>query len=282
MKQFKNIIKEEVLREVDAKSIAQQLKGKHVTNPETKKKIKASTALSYGKDHPAYKVAIGLIKKTKSIAKTKSATNKSKPDNSKSTLTDLQKKALDKYIKLNKDWDVRNELSQIKSLVKNGFEDPEQAAKSIRGYFGNLGRPLNHKIKQGELNDVDKKRIAHLDEFVKKYDKYEENKPLYRGAPISNNLVKDFKEGKVISYKGYSSATTNLEVAESFSVYKKSKDHSSVVFEIKNTKGIPTKVPDYFVAGDDEKEYLYSRDSKFKIISVTPKGKTVHVTMEPI
>jgi len=109
--QFRNLIREcikEVMMEADVKSIAQQLKGKHVTNPETKKKILATTALSYGEKHPAYKAAVALVKKTKvPAAKPKASVSKDTP----------------KYKEWPEDEKIMGKIESFQNFYDNKIED---------------------------------------------------------------------------------------------------------------------------------------------------------------
>ena len=151
---------------------------------------------------------------------------------------------------------------------------------------------LNEALRQGrELTDEQSDMVERLDRVVESSPPFTGERELWRGVNFGNEgmpsgqaLVmlnraereerifsgvsgfaqRRFAEGSVVSLGGYQSTSVDIEPALDAAL---SRSNPGVMFKIAATRGVPLHKFSNF---DDEKEFLLSRHTKYRVNKVEP------------
>ena len=186
--------------------------------------------------------------------------------------------------------------SIISNYIKDGSKDSHQFKKTLmlknaqNPDFSNLSlkyfllyttgfyNDLNANIRKNNLNKEQNTFIKNFDEILLKAPVYSGNKPLLRSIVLNNDKVESFLEnikvGEELTDKSYMSTTYANDVRGTF--FNTDKNQTSFLLKIiKNKSGRDISK---FSSIKIEKEVLFPRDSKFKIIKI----KNNQITLEEI
>lgn len=165
-----------------------------------------------------------------------------------------------------------SDVSKESELIKktSPLSDEEQA---VADYTGSWAYPkIEAYLRKGA---VDEDYADHIKDLVKKIDSYLDDAPkhdgiVYRGLQFEKKdkgykeLVKAIKEKGEIMDKGFMSTTADRDIVSVFT----EKPIETILFEIDGKNGVSIN---HLARDPGEKEVLFKRNTKFKVISYEEK-----------
>ena len=154
----------------------------------------------------------------------------------------------------------------------NGLTESEK--KGLVNYLSSWSYKINDKLRKGlELSDYDKENITNLDSALSKLPKYQSNKPLHRSLNFWSeeeltDFLKERKPGAILVEPSYISASKVIY-----------DENDNVQIIIRNSKN-GVDLSDYGLA--EEKEVLFGRNTKFKILKGYTKGEQIILEVDEI
>jgi SPP1 gp7 family putative phage head morphogenesis protein len=186
-------------------------------------------------------------------------------------------------------------VPQLRKEAKEFFKKNINATEAVKDYTRSKARLLNEYLNKIDPEILYGKKIEHdirttiksLDDaFKEKYTKFSGTS--YRGFMFGNNirdnklyesLLNKLKVGKTTTFPAYVSSSRSKSYAEAFTTAPK-----SIFFEIKGKKGM--FIDNAVYSESIEKEILFNRNSKFKILDISLKTidrrQMPYITLEEI
>jgi len=250
------------LRNIIKSIIIEDLLDKTITNPETGRDVKVSSALSYDKDSDVYK-------KAKSIVSDK------KED------TNIPKEVMiissGKFKKLNRNSQIKvitkfeKQAEQVESALnlKNNRNMTDNDMDALDMYASIEYKNINSYLR-GQTNKVGKKTLSAISTIndIFKKNNLESETSVYRGLSGSD-ILNSLENGKSFVSKAYTSTSINPYTANSFN------REDGFMMKINLKKGQPIAY-----IGGGEKEMLLPANTRFRVINKDDKNRIVEV--EPI
>jgi ADP-ribosyltransferase exoenzyme len=162
------------------------------------------------------------------------------------------------------DYDIELTIDNLVDKYKNeniGCYSPEEkAALTLYTIPGNIHKKINEFLHNNAKDQFEiwEKFFCNLHNGIKKSNKFVENKILFRGIEPNISKIK-YTEGKIITWYGFSSATSDFCVASKF--LGKKKDGILFIIQANSVADISeiSVVP-------EEKEFLFINNSKFRVV----------------
>lgn len=170
-------------------------------------------------------------------------------------------------------------LKDNQSYIK---EDKEKYIQAVTKYTGSYYPRINQYLRgqRKQLDDESLSVIEDISKYISLSDKYVGTS--YRGIVADRKVFDDFastKKGDTFTEKGFMSTSANKLVAEDFADGTEYK----IIFEIRGKNGVDIS---YVSDIEEEKEVLFDKSSKFKILKITKNDKKnygdIHIFMEEI
>ncbi|RHW54734.1 ADP-ribosyltransferase [Lactobacillus bombicola] len=146
--------------------------------------------------------------------------------------------------------------------------------QGLTNYLSSWSYKVNDKLRRGlELSDYDKTNIANLDSALSKLPKYQSDKPLQRSLSFWNkddlvDFLKKWKPGEVAVEPSYTSTSKGIY-----------DNNDNVQIIINNSKN-GVDLSDYGLT--EEKEVLFGRNTKFKVLKGYTKGEQIILEVDEI
>lgn len=161
----------------------------------------------------------------------------------------LDEENIEKYSRMKKKYENKKEL-----LTDNSLTYDERYA--ISTYIGAESYKINEKLRLDlKLNKEDKQFIKNLDSALNKIENYDGTvrRSIWIDSDDINYFMKEFKEGKTVSLKSYTSTTKG-------EIYN---PEARIQMTIKSKTG--KNITKY---NEGEQEILFKRNTQFKVIKV--------------
>ena len=146
--------------------------------------------------------------------------------------------------------------------------------QGLTNYLSSWAYDINDKLRRGlELSDYDKENVINLDSALGKLPKYHSDKPLQRSLRFWNeeeltNFLRERKPGTIVAEPSY--------ISTSKGIYD---ENDNVQIIIRSSKS-GVDLSDYGLA--EEKEVIFGRNTKFKILKGYTKGEQIILEVEEI
>ena len=146
--------------------------------------------------------------------------------------------------------------------------------QGLTNYLSSWAYDINDKLRRGlELSDYDKENVINLDSALGKLPKYHSDKPLQRSLRFWNeeeltDFLRERKPGTIEAEPSY--------ISTSKGIYD---ENDNVQIIIRSSKS-GVDLSDYGLA--EEKEVLFGRNTKFKILKGYTKGEQIILEVEEI
>ena len=159
------------------------------------------------------------------------------------------------------------------------FEFNEQHS-ALKSYTGATYRQINGHLRGGiAITEAHREEISHLDKFLGDASTPADT-VVHRGLgslAVQQLVGAGLKKGSVIEDPGFASTTQDKRVAQQFLQV----NPKNIMMTIRVPKG--SRAADISKYSDDpsERETLFARNSKMKVVKFDPKARTLEVELMP-
>jgi hypothetical protein len=108
------------------------------------------------------------------------------------------------------------------------------------------------------------------------------NGTVYRGGTISNDIIDKYKEGEIVTEKGFTSTSVASDIASGFQDKQLKKSVPNLGFVSYVIKSKTGKLVEDLSIFDEEKEVLFKPETKFKVLSKKSVDGVTTIYMEEV